>query len=459
MHDAPLGAPLGAALAAAIALFAPSTHAGPLTPPPGPPTSTLRTLDQVEPRTEINSLPGALFDQHVINAPGSYYLTGNLTPNASVAINVTVPGVVIDLNGFEIDGGLVGIRMTASSGTLTIRNGTIRNATGIAIDINDTLAARVIAEDLVIENCDVGIEIGTGGSVARCVIVGTPTSGLAIEGAGSCVVRDTYVNSGGGIFLGSFAHIERVRLTNINADGIRVGNESTIADAVVFEALGDGIEAGERVTIRSSRVRNVGRVGILTAAVGHVIDSTVVQASFEGIRVGLNSRVERSAVEGSGFDGIEADNNSIIIACFARTSASAGYNIDSGSIIHACIATSNGSEGFRVDPSCVITDSIASSNGSDGFDLESGSIIRNSIASSNGTSGVGAGIRMLGRGTRIDGNTVRSNPIGIELPSSSDSLVVRNYAVDNTTNYFNIDQPIVTPLTLDTASPWANISE
>ncbi|MEO0587720.1 MAG: hypothetical protein AAF078_08785 [Planctomycetota bacterium] len=139
MHHAPLGAPVGAALAAVIAIGATTAHAGPLTPTPGPPASTLRTLDQVEPRTEINSLPGALFDQHVINAPGSYYLTGNLTPNASVAINVTVPGVVIDLNGFEIDGNLVVVRMTAPNGTLTIRNGTIRNATGIAIDINDAM--------------------------------------------------------------------------------------------------------------------------------------------------------------------------------------------------------------------------------------------------------------------------------------------------------------------------------
>ena len=140
-------------------------------------------------------------------------------------------------------------------------------------------------------------------------------------------MRDTYVNSGGGIFLGSFAHIERVRLTNINADGIRVGNESTIADAVVFEALGDGIEAGSRSTVRSRRVRNVARIGVLTGGFGYVVDTTVVEADCEGIRVGIRSRVERCSVEGSGFDGIEnemsdqdekisMDRSCIISSCF-----------------------------------------------------------------------------------------------------------------------------------------------
>ena len=48
-----------------------TVSAGPLTPP-GPPAPTSKTLNEIEPRTPINSLP------FVIEEPGSYYLTRNL---------------------------------------------------------------------------------------------------------------------------------------------------------------------------------------------------------------------------------------------------------------------------------------------------------------------------------------------------------------------------------------------
>src|SRR5947208_16830687 len=49
--------------------------------PPGPPTPTFKTLQQVEPRTPIDAThtPGEGDNQFVINSPGSYYLTGNIT--------------------------------------------------------------------------------------------------------------------------------------------------------------------------------------------------------------------------------------------------------------------------------------------------------------------------------------------------------------------------------------------
>jgi hypothetical protein len=55
-----------------------------------------KTLNNVEPRTPISSLP------YTISAAGSYYLTGNLTADAN-GILVDANNVTIDLAGFRFD--------------------------------------------------------------------------------------------------------------------------------------------------------------------------------------------------------------------------------------------------------------------------------------------------------------------------------------------------------------------
>ena len=53
---------------------------GPLTPP-GAPTPTMKTLDQIEPRKEVNATntPGDATNLFIISTGGSYYLGGNIT--------------------------------------------------------------------------------------------------------------------------------------------------------------------------------------------------------------------------------------------------------------------------------------------------------------------------------------------------------------------------------------------
>src|SRR4030095_6606576 len=68
---------------------------GPLTPP-GAAAPTMKTLDQLEPRTPISTLP------FTISSPGSYYVTSNLTGVAGQhGITINADNVTLDLGGFE----------------------------------------------------------------------------------------------------------------------------------------------------------------------------------------------------------------------------------------------------------------------------------------------------------------------------------------------------------------------
>ena len=90
---------------------------GSLTPPPGPPAPTMKSLDQIEARTPISSAP------YTISVSGSYYLTGNLTVSTGDAITIAANNVTLDLNGFSI----TSTRATAATDKAILLNGTRKN--------------------------------------------------------------------------------------------------------------------------------------------------------------------------------------------------------------------------------------------------------------------------------------------------------------------------------------------
>jgi hypothetical protein len=84
--------------------------------PPGPPAPTMKTLEQIEPRTPIATAP------FTITQPGSYYLTTNLTVSSGNAITIATNGVTLDLNGFTISS-----TANPASGTAVLINSGLRN--------------------------------------------------------------------------------------------------------------------------------------------------------------------------------------------------------------------------------------------------------------------------------------------------------------------------------------------
>src|SRR3954470_1382728 len=112
--------------------------------PPGAPAPTMKKLDQVEPRMIVNAAntPGDASYTFIITAPGSYYLTGNITGAAGKhGIGIAASDVTLDLNGFALisggGGNRRGINVPAAQTNFSVRNGTVRGWTdgGVWMDL------------------------------------------------------------------------------------------------------------------------------------------------------------------------------------------------------------------------------------------------------------------------------------------------------------------------------------
>jgi parallel beta-helix repeat protein len=129
--------------------------------PPGAPAPTMKSLDQIEPRTPISSLP---FD---ITTNGAYFLTKSLSNNLSITIDAS--DVTLDLGGFTLtgSGGGDGIEIRHQNG-VTIRNGTVRGfLEGIAF--TEPLTNELIENVFALSNSSSGILIeGTGSMIRNC---------------------------------------------------------------------------------------------------------------------------------------------------------------------------------------------------------------------------------------------------------------------------------------------------
>ena len=222
----------------------------------------MKTLDQVEPRKEVNATntPGNAQNLFVINAPGSYYLSGNITGvSGKNGIFIIGADVSLDLNGFVltgVPGSLDGI--TLGSRNTTIRNGTIREWGSRGLEC--AFAIYALFEELrVFKNGSDGLQVGGGSIVRGCTASFNGGSGFVIaritsssgEDAQDAVLENCFATVNG---ENGFTFLQGGTMTNCEArfnsgNGINATNGITITNCLAAANLGDGINAGPGSTL------------------------------------------------------------------------------------------------------------------------------------------------------------------------------------------------------------------
>ena len=376
---------------AALAILTLVAHAGPLTPPPGPPASTDTALRQTDPRTPINdtNTPGSPTARYRINAPGTYYLTGPIFAGQNQSGNeIAVQGVTLDLNGFTIYGNSLfttqsvdGIKAPSNT---TIRNGVIQDFTEEGIDA--TGAAHVTVEHIRVSGCRNGIITTAAARITACHAIDNDNTGI-ISGD-SAVVSDC-VATGNGL---------------------------------------SGISAQRHAVIQRCAARDNGTFGIFTSN-GCLVSQCNASQNGSGILVNQGSLITDSIAHFNSDVGVLLQSFARAHNTVAMVNGGDGFVATSGSHIQHCASIANAAEGFDIS-SVVIEHSLAYNNDDSGILADGTCTIRNNTSDNNARVG-GWGIYIIGDHCLVDSNVVRNNQFtGISVIGVGNAIV-RNWSLNN----------------------------
>ena len=236
--------PLTPVIICGLFLAAPAGFSqGALTPPPGAPGPTMKTLAQIEPRTPVatNTTPGDANDVYIISQPGSYYLTSNLVGvGTENGIEIAANDVTLDLNGFTLQSVPTnasfllnnGITMQSTLTNVTVRNGMVTGWLYGLFSLSQT-SANMVVEHVNFANCNAGSSAAaagiylSGGVIARDCTFENDTDGIECNGYNSpvpSIITDcTDDNSQIGFSCGGTTVITGCTVVNCQNSGILIG--------------------------------------------------------------------------------------------------------------------------------------------------------------------------------------------------------------------------------------------
>ncbi|HNX36600.1 MAG TPA: right-handed parallel beta-helix repeat-containing protein [Kiritimatiellia bacterium] len=431
------------------------TAQGPLTPGAAP-VPTMRTLDEVEPRGMIKSVP------YVITQSGAYYFTTNLVCAATGldGIDVQSDDVTIDMRGFTLygPGKSSGNGIRCAFKNLTVLNGRVvawlgpdpvgSNTAGINVS-----GPMAIVRDVTAEHNDKGVAVSAGARLETVAAFDNTTAG--ISAGHSCVFEACRAvsNGGDGLFTGPASVVARCTARGNGGNGIH-----TVAN---------GLHAS-CTTIRECAAQYNAGDGILAENGGHVI-SCVTDSNGPGTEPSLSN------------NGIHL---TYVLPVEGRRRA--------GSIVRDCAANNNGGNGILVARDTLLTGNSCSGNGlavsvtglypcyAGIYAQGDNNRIENNRTSDNlGFIGqpIADGIRVDGNCNRIEANHSSGNTMYAYDITGAANFIARNlsYGYMQTCDYFIVNGNTVGPIiimpvtgaiipplavtTVGTTDPWANFDD
>ena len=464
---------LKCALVAAVSLaLLPTGFAQGSLTPPGPPAPTMKSLDQIEPRTIVNAVntPGDAGDMFVISQPGSYYLTTNLTATSTFLQNgiaITTNNVTLDLNGFALNS-LPG----TSSGTaisipgirskITVRNGSI-NGWGLAgvlqysASVNSYLSVNLLFEHLNISGSQDGIYASGAAVVRDCHVYNNSSDGIDCNVLGNSTIASIVSgctadgNGGAGIDVNS-GNVSDCTANNNIGDGI-YNSSGTVSGCIAYGNGADGIESDS------------------CAVSGCIANANGVDGDGYGIEV-VSGTVSGCTASGNSDSGILAFYSTV-------SGCTVLYNFASGiygeqTVVSGCTAANNSNNGIELDTSAtnaspgMASDCIVLNNQNNGIFVNgAGGVITGNNCDYNNTSVNSgcAGITIYySTGNRIENNHVTgSGYAGINV-SGSNNIIIKNSVTGNGLNDYLITSGQITGPFINatgiiaSSNPWANFA-
>jgi parallel beta-helix repeat protein len=258
--------------------------------PPGAPSTTMKSLDQLEPRTDVLKLSSDGYGSYVITQPGSYFLSSNLTGLPGLAgIEIKTNNVTLDLRGFTLTGNATarsGIVATVVCKNIRVFNGSIANWGGSGIDFYVAAGvSNAVIEDLFIS--------GPGSSGSCGMILNDTTDVRRCQVSG-------YTNSFSFGFYGNnrctFDHCRSIN----NIMGIYLAYAGIISDCVAQGCQTYGINATTGVIVHHNEVEACGN-GIQVGDSCVASDNNCSHCPVAGIYVSGSSRIEGNTTHYCGY--------------------------------------------------------------------------------------------------------------------------------------------------------------